>query len=645
MSSYPLLLSPAHWGPVPVRNRVFMPAMGMHMVAEDGGFSDQEIAFQAVRAAGGAGLLTTGCMVSQDVYEPGAEALVKATHDGYIPRMRELTDAVHARGGKILAQLTSAFGRNVEPREGFQPFSASEVPLFYDPSVMCRALTVDEIAGIVELYGAAAARCIAAGFDGIDIHAHTGYLPDQFMSAEWNHRTDQYGGSLENRMRFPVELIQATRAAIGPDCAISFRLTVDQKIAGGRTVADACEMAPILAEAGIDVLSLDVGSYDAMQWICPSYYAGDNPNLELFAAVSKTVDVQVAVSGSVTPEVAEREIAAGTYDFMGSGRALIADPEWPNKLTAGRAMDIRPCIRCNEMCMGNVMRGEAVTCSVNPQAGRELVQTVEPATARKHLVVIGGGPAGMEAARVAALRGHQVDLYEKQDTLGGVLEPAARAEFKAELHKMVDWWAHQLPELGVDVHLGVEVKADLPGLTQADEVVVATGSRPVMPPIPGIDLPHVMDVLDFHLAGEPAGRQVVVCGGGLSGCDAALELARHGKDVTVVEMLDAVATNLTYQTRLMLLEELGAAGVTVLTGSRVTSITTDAVHIAGTNGTAALPADTVIAAFGVVGERHLAGELVAAGVDESRIAVIGDAATPAKVAEAVHAGFAVGRTL
>jgi 2,4-dienoyl-CoA reductase-like NADH-dependent reductase (Old Yellow Enzyme family)/thioredoxin reductase len=645
MDSYPMLLGTAQWGPVPVRNRIYMPPMGLHMVAPDGGLSDQEIAYLATRAAGGAGTLITGCMVSQDAYEPPAESLVKVTSDDRIPKMRELADAVHARGAKIVAQMSPGFGRNAEPAPGVVPISASAIPQFYAPDVLCRPLEVEEIADIVRLYTASCVRCVEAGFDGIDIHAHTSYLLDQFMSPLYNHRTDAYGGSLENRMRFPVELIKSVRAAIGADHAISYRLTVDQKIPGGRTVDEARAMAKILVDAGIDVLSLDVGSYEAFEWISPAYYAGDDPNFDTFAAVGRGFGVPVAVTGNVTPEKAEQAIAAGVYQFMGSGRGLIADPDWPNKLAAGRAADVRPCIRCNEMCMGNVVANREVTCSVNPQAGRELVNTVEPAAQAKHLVVVGGGPAGLEAARVAALRGHRVDLYEKQDALGGVLEPAARAEFKNKLHGMVDWWTTQLDEVGVAVHLGAEVKADQAALADADEVLVATGSHPVMPPIPGLDLPHVVEVLDFHLGSEPAGTDVVVCGGGLSGCDAAVELARHGKRVTIVEMLGDVAANLTPSTRFMLLKELAALGIQVLTNTRVTSIDRAAVHVEGPDGPAALPADTVIAAFGVRSERTLADELVAAGVAPEKVAVIGDAGTPGKVGDAVHAGFAAARAL
>jgi pyruvate/2-oxoglutarate dehydrogenase complex dihydrolipoamide dehydrogenase (E3) component len=296
--------------------------------------------------------------------------------------------------------------------------------------------------------------------------------------------------------------------------------------------------------------------------------------------------------------------------------------------------------------MGNVMAGQSVTCSVNPQAGRELAGGLVPATQPKRLAIVGGGPAGLEAARVAALRGHTVDLYERGQRLGGVLEPAARAEFKGELHTMVDWWEHQVAELpSVHVHLGVEVMADSPELADADVVVVATGARATLPPIPGIDLPHVVDVLDFHLSGAPAGGRVVVCGGGLSGCDAALELAEHGAQVTIVEMLDAIAPNLTYQTRLMLLERLAQTGVRVLTNTRVTSVAAGAVQVEGPDGADRLPADTVIAAFGVTPDTTLPAELRAGGRSNADVRVIGDAVKPAKVGDAVHAGFELAASL
>ncbi|MGO8683508.1 MAG: FAD-dependent oxidoreductase [Thermoleophilia bacterium] len=638
-NGYSHLLQPSLWGPVPVRNRIFMPPLSIHLVGPEGGFSDAEIAFFAARAWGGAGLLISGCLQAEDKFEAASPAMVQASDDRFVARLREFTDAVHAHGAKVGAQLTVGFGLGAAPNPDLQPISASAVPSAWRPEVLCRALKTEEIAAMVDLFGQAAARCVTAGFDAIDIHAHTGDLAEQFMSSQLNKRTDEYGGSLENRMRLCVELVQATRDAVGPNHAISVRLSVDEKFPGGRTVDETRGMARMLAAAGADILSLDVGSLSAPQWMAPSYYFGDDPNIDLFRAVREAVDIPVACTGSLTPMGAEEAIRSGAYDFMGSGRGLIADPDWPNKLLDGHPEDIRPCIRCNEMCMGNVMAGKGVECSVNPQVGRELSTHLTPATDGKTIVIIGGGPAGLETARVAGLRGHRVTIYEQESRLGGVLEPAARPDFKRELHRMVGWWERQIDTDAISVCLDTRVTAASGVFGDADEIIVATGSVPQTPPIPGLNLPHVMDVLDFHRKPRPLGEHIVVCGGGLSGCDAALDLARHGKQVVIIEMLGGIATATVPPTRIALLGELSAAGVRVLTDTTVLEITASAVRAKGPDGAVAIDADTVITAFGVSPQSALAAELEATGIDVARMHVIGDAARPAKVGDAIHAGF------
>lgn len=638
-NGYSYLLQPALWGPVPVRNRIFMPPLSIHLVGPGGCFSDAEIAFFAARARGGAGLLTSGCLQAEDKFEAASPAMVQASDDRFVTRLREFADAVHAHGAKVGAQLTVGFGLGAAPNSDLQPISASAVPSALRPDVLCRPLEREEIAEMVDLFGQAAARCVTAGFDAIDIHAHTGDLTEQFMSSQLNKRTDEYGGSLENRMRLCVELVQATREAVGRDHAISVRLSVDEKFPGGRTVDETKQMARMLAAAGADILSLDVGSLSAPQWMAPSYYFGDDPSVALFRAVREAVDTLVAGTGSLTPTGAEQAIRNGFYDFMGSARGLIADPDWPNKLLSGHSEDIRPCIRCNEMCLGNVMAGKSVECSVNPQAGRELSTHLTLAPAGKQIVIIGGGPAGLESARVAGLRGHRVTIYEQESRLGGVLEPAARPDFKRELHRMVGWWERQIDTDAISVCLDTRVTAASVLFGDADEIIVATGSVPQAPPIPGLNLPHVMDVLDFHREAQPIGEHIVVCGGGLSGCDAALELARHGKHVVIMEMLGAIATATVPPTRIALLGELSAAGVGVLTDTTVLEITASAVLAKGPGGAVSIEADTVITAFGVSPQSALPAQLEAAGIDVARMHVIGDAAHPAKVGDAIHAGF------
>ncbi|MCC2320691.1 oxidoreductase [Cellulomonas xiejunii] len=631
------LLSRGRIGRLETRNRIVMPPMHVGFGRR---VEEREVAYFAARAAGGVGLIITGTMTTTSRFEDN-EGWPKVEDDGAIPDLARLADAVHAGGALLAGQLTPGSGRVGPPEPGGEvPVSASATPWLADPSRACRELTTGEVEYLVEQYGPAAARLAAAGFDAVDIHSHTGYLIDQFMSSQWNQRTDRYGGSLENRLRFPLELIAAARAA-APELAITFRLTVDHHMPGGRSLEESLQMAPIIAEAGIHLLMVDDGAFETVDWIFPPYYMGDAPLLPGAAAVRAVVDVPVMATGNITPEIGDRAVAAGEVDFIGMGRALIADPDLPRKLAAAQPAAVRPCIRCNQLCVGNILAGEPLGCAVNPEVGFE-AHLPGPAPEQRHVVVVGAGPAGLEVARVAATRGHRVDVYDEADHAGGVLWPAATPDFKRELRRMVDWWQGQLAELPVSVHLGHRITADSSELRDADQVVVATGSTQLVPAsIPGTDRDDVVDVLRFH-QGAPVGHRVVMVGGGLSGSDAALELANEGHDVTVVEMLDEIARDMLVVNRITLLRRLDEAGVRLLTSTRVREITDDGVIVEGPDGVGTLPADTVVLALGSRPRTDLFTELTAAGLP---VQAVGDCVEPAKVGEAVNSAYALAAQL
>ena len=424
------LFEPGRIGTLEIRNRLVMAPMAIGgMVEPDGRFSEQAIAYYRERAKGGVGLIITGLTTVESEIEKnllnGWAAFPRLDSGAYVPRLSRLVDSIHDYGARLALQLTAGFGR-VAPqfliKQG-RPPGPSAVPCFHNAAVSTREMTVEEIRRLVKAFARAARVVQAAGVDAIELHGHEGYLLDQFKTALWNHRQDKYGGSLARRLQFVQEVITAIKEAVGDDFPVIYRVGLTHHLAGGRELAEGLEVVKCLERFGADALHVDAGCYETWHWAHPPLYQQPGCLSDMAAAAKQVVKIPVIAVGRLGyPELAESLLAEGKADFIALGRALLADPDWPDKVRRDRVQEIRPCIGDHDGCLGRSFKGKPLSCSVNPAVGLEDEMRLQPAQKIQRVLVVGGGPAGMEAARVAAVRGHAVTLVEQSDRLGGMLE-------------------------------------------------------------------------------------------------------------------------------------------------------------------------------------------------------------------------------
>ncbi len=638
--NYEKLFTPFQIGSMNVNNRIVMSPMGTNASHSDGSITQNRIDYYAARAKGGAGMIILGSQfISKEFASGSLEGVLQENH--VLPRLASLCEAVHRYDTKICAQLSCGVGRNAFPDRFKAPVSASAIPSALDPDVICRALTLEEIKNIMTLFTHSARLAETVGFDAIEIHAHAGYLIDQFMSPVWNKREDEYGGTPENRMRFACEIVRAIRKGISKDIPILFRLSLDHRFEGGRTLEDSMALIKLLEKAGVDAIDVDAGSYESIDYIFPTTYLGEACLSYVCEPARKAVSLPILNSGNHTPETAVKLIESGNADFVMFGRQLIADPELPNKLMNGCREDVRPCIRCNEDCIGRTaVKRIQLSCSVNIQVCEEKRMPIVTTTSPRKIVIIGGGPAGLEAARVAAMEGHDVTLYEKENQIGGQLTVAATPKFKGQLRALITWYGIQLNKLGVKLKLNTEITVDAPELVGCDSIFVAIGAVTIVPPIIGIGGNNVISIIDAHKHKELVkGDHIVICGGGLSGCDSALELAsEQGKKVTIIEMTEKIARDVMFINAKSLLNALDNSGVVALTNCKVISIDEESVHVQKADGTNdCIKADTVITAFGMRKNSQLVDQIKQKYYAKTRI--IGDCERIGKVGTAIRMGF------
>ena len=606
-----MLFSPVVINKTEFKNRIIFPAMLTRFAASGGEMSDQLMNYHVARARGGVGLnmLEATCVHPSGICFDSGLSLYD---DRYIRGMSRFARAIHEAGGKAGVQLNHGGLHTVPAVSGGPVPLVSFVPGM-TPESNSRVLEEEEIRELVKAWGDAARRAVEAGFDIVEIHGAHGYLIGQFLSPLTNRRDDAYGGDFERHMRFPLEVIRSVREAVGPDFPVSFRCSVEEFLPGGITLDLGCRIAKEICDAGVDLFNVSSGTCTNTWYIespaaLPAGFNGDRAR-----AVRKTVgdDMRLAVSARIgRREVAESLLGEGGVDMVCMGRALIADPELPRKLMEGKDAEVRPCIYCCEGCCKQPL----MSCALNPEVGRE----AHPAAAsdgKKKVVVVGSGPAGMEFARTAASRGHQVTLYEADADLAGKFKAASLPPGKSLLGDAVKWFENSLSLNGVEVKTGVRVTADMLKQEKPDVVFVATGSTPVCPGFlktpellsSGI-LKHAVDVLE----GAETGNRVLVIGGGLVGCECAAFLAERKREVTIVEMRDALAADMEKHGRFFLLEELDKLHVTPLTGYALSSLSGDgrAEVKDGYGNVFELPAfDTVVLAVGYSPDRQLCAEL------------------------------------
>jgi NADH:flavin oxidoreductase / NADH oxidase family./Pyridine nucleotide-disulphide oxidoreductase. len=529
MAGFEKLFEPIKIGSVEIKNRIAMAPMGiLGLSTERGGFSKRAEDYYVARAKGGTGLIITGIVKIENEIEKVHEGTIPCpTIDPshFIRTSSEMVERIHAYGSKIFLQLGIGLGRVASPQMlACQPVAPSAIPNYWDPSITCRELTTDEVERLVKMAAESAAIAKVAGFDGVEIHAvHEGYLLDQFTIAMFNRRTDKYGGDLMGRLRLPIEVVKAIKKVNGENFPVALRFSIKSYIKDwnqggldgedfvekGRDTQEGLTIAPILEKAGYDAFDADAGSYDAWYWAHPPIYQKHGLYLPLTEQLKKVVNAPLIVAGRMEiPELAEKTLEEGkAADMINLGRGLLADPEWANKVMQGRIEDIRPCIGCHDGCLGRGFVGKPLSCAVNPACGREIEYGISPAEKVKDVLVIGGGVSGMEAARVAALRGHKVTLYEKTGELGGHVVEGSVDEFKKDNARLLDWYKTQMKKLNIDVKLNTEVTPQLIEERKPDVILVATGSKPIMPNVPGIDRDNVATATDVLLKKKPWDRR------------------------------------------------------------------------------------------------------------------------------------------
>ncbi len=663
------LFEPIAIGPVSLRNRVVMPAVNLNYTP-GGEVTDRFVEFYRARARGGVGLIVVGGAEIDDEAS-GRDLMLSIKDDRYVPGLRRFTEAVHREGAKTAVQLFMAGAYSYCGEKGLPTLAPSEYFSHYSRR-QTTAMTLDQIARVQDDYARATRRARGAGFDAVEVLASAGYLICQFLSPKTNNRTDAYGGPLENRMRFGLETIRRVRDEAGSDMAVVVRVAGNDFVPGSHTNKESRTFAAAAEDAGADCIDVTGGWHESQV----PQITMDLPRAGyayLAAGIKGSVGVPVIACNRINdPFVAEDLLQEGVADLVGVARGLIADPDFVRKAREGRADLIRRCVACNQKCFDHVVLRVPVGCAINPRAGRETGPSIDGTEQPKKILVVGAGPAGCEFAVSAALRGHDVAIYEREHDIGGQVAWFAGPTRKHDYGHLLQYYRAMLPEYGVKLQTGVEVTPALVAQENPDLVVVATGAAPTCPQIGLEGIPHVVQARDVLRGAVQTGANVVVVGGGTVGLETALFLATIGtispeqlyfltlheaespdvlrdlmlngvKKITVIEMGPKMAADVGRSTRWVLLKELALRGVKLITDAKLQRVSDDKVVYTDPSGLAMeLSADTVVIATGSRPENSLAEELSQAG---RQVLIVGDAKRCGRIGDAIDDAWTLASTV
>ena len=630
-----------------------MAPMAMGQLDDHWAYKQESIDHFTERARGGTGLIITGANFIENRIEKHRKASFPCPLEdpqSYMTQLKKMSDNIHAYNSKLFVQLTAGLGRSAIPAMILDNtfVAPSATTNRWDPSIQHRALTTEEIYELIKDFATCAMLAKMGGADGIEVHAvHEGYLLDNFTMEYFNQREDEFGGNLMGRLRFPLAILQAVKQACGKDFPVILRFSLKSFIRAerhgilpgesypelGRDIEEGLQFAKILTEAGYDALNVDAGSYDAWYWAHPPFFQDRGLYLPFAEKVKKVVKVPVLTAGRMGyPQLAAEALQEGKCDMVVLGRPLLADPEFVNKMRQGNIQDIRPCLSCHDGCFNRAHSMRLMSCAVNPQCNREKEAAFCKAEHTKSCLVIGGGPAGMEAARVLALRGHTVTLVEKEKQLGGMYRWASVPEFKDDGKLLISWYEHQMERLKVQVELNSDIQAQDPRIEAADVVICATGSHAFLPPIKGIE--YGVTAVDVLKGAVTAKKEATIIGGGLVGCELAIWLSQHGKSVRIIEMADTLMSTgaPADMNKQMILELLEHHQVEIRLQTKLQEIREHEIVVETQGAIQELASDCTILALGYRSNRSLYDQILLKAKD---IYNIGDSSHPKDIMEGI----------